>query len=144
MKPREFLSQIDDAIVIAAIKEAESRTSGEIRVYVSRRHHDDPLPAARECFEKLGMAKTRQRNAVLLYFVPVTRKFAVLGDTGVHEKCGEAFWQKLAGELTEDLHAGTPTDAIVHAVRTVGKLLATHFPHARGDLNELPDAVERD
>ncbi|MEA3187824.1 MAG: hypothetical protein QOD99_1654 [Chthoniobacter sp.] len=90
------------------------------------------------------MQKTRDRNAVLLYFAPRTRIFAIIGDTGVHAKCGAEFWEKVAAQITLDIHQGTITEAIVHAVHTVGELLAAHFPYESGDKNELSDAVGHD
>ena len=64
--------------------EAERRSSGEIRVLVSRRKVEDALATAQREFLRLGMAKTRQRNGVLLYFAPLSQRFAIVGDTGVH------------------------------------------------------------
>src|SRR2546430_5700935 len=51
-----------DAKIVAAIGEAESRTSGQIRVWISRKHIDDPLTTAQRRFKKLKMAKTKHRN----------------------------------------------------------------------------------
>jgi uncharacterized membrane protein len=39
------------------------------------------------------MQKTRDRNAVLIFVAPRAHKYAVVGDVGVHEKCGEEFWK---------------------------------------------------
>jgi uncharacterized membrane protein len=144
MKTAEFLSQLDDARIAAAIAEAERNTSGEIRVYVSRHADADALEAAHRRFAQLGMARTRERNAVLLHFAPLTQQFAVWGDTGVHEKCGQDFWNGIAGAMGRDLQAGHFTEAIVNAVRATGELLARHFPRASDDRNELPDTVARD
>jgi uncharacterized membrane protein len=86
MKPREFISHLDEARIVAAITEAERNTSGEIRVYVSHKKREDALAAAHFRFRKLRMASTRHRNAVLIYFAPLTHKFAIVGDLGIHEK----------------------------------------------------------
>ena len=102
MKTRHFLKALDEARIVEAIRVAENRTSGEIRVFVSSRKrpgHPVLERAARQ-FEKLGMAKTRGRNGVLIYFVPINREFAIIGDKGVHEKCGDAFWRAVAAEMT--------------------------------------------
>ncbi|MFA5204460.1 MAG: TPM domain-containing protein [Lentisphaeria bacterium] len=141
MKVTEFIGRLDEATIIAAIGEAERRTSGEVRVYVSRRAHTDPLAVAQKRFAQLGMTQTRHRNAVLLYLVPRTRQFAVVGDQGVHEKCGDTFWQEVSAELGEGLRTGDPTAAIVRAIDRIGGLLAAHFPPASDNPNELPDAI---
>ena len=141
MKAKEFISQLDEARIVAAIVEAEKQTSGEIRVYVSHRAHANALAFARRRFHQLGMTKTRQRNAVLLYLAPRTRQFAIIGDDGVHEKCGDAFWQEVSADLSAGMRQGDFTAAILQTIQKIGALLAAHFPPAPGDQNELPNAI---
>ncbi len=143
MKPEEFLDQLDDAQIVAAIGAAERQSSGEIRVYISHKIREDALAAAQVCFQKLGMTKTRQRNAVLIYFAPLTRQFAIVGDAGIHQKCGDDFWQGIRLAMSEQLQQGKFTGAIVGAIQKTGALLAQHFPRDSDDRNELPNEVER-
>jgi uncharacterized membrane protein len=81
---------------------------------------------------------------VLIYLAPRGHVFAIIGDTGVHEKCGEVFWKEVSAQLSHDLKNGTATDAIIHAVRKVGELLAVHFPADGKVHDELPDEIEGD
>ena len=141
MKVKEFISQLDEARIVAAIGAAEQKTSGEIRVYISHRAHADALTYAQKRFHQLGMTQTRQRNAVLLYLAPRSRQFAIVGDSGVHEKCGDAFWQDVSAKLGAALKQGDYTAALIQTVQQIGDLLAAHFPHLDGDVNELPDAI---
>jgi uncharacterized membrane protein len=142
MKP--FLSHVDHDRVIAAIREAESRTSGQIRVHVTRRKPGDLEAAARVRFAKLGMEKTAQRNGVLFYICPNVRRFQILGDTGVHEKCGDDFWKEVAGAMEEQFRRGHFTDGLVAGIAAVGDVLSRHFPKRPGAANELPDEVTQD
>jgi uncharacterized membrane protein len=144
MRTKEFLSQLDDRAIVQAIAKAERNTSGEIRVYVSYKKCRDVLASALRRFAKLGMHRTRQRNAVLIYFAPRIRQFAVIGDVAIHERVGDEFWQELSAEISEDLHKNAPAEAIVHAIQTIGQRLAREFPGDEGDINELPDEVQRD
>lgn len=139
-----FLFRLAQKRVVQAISEAESRTSGEIRVFVTHLRCADPILAAREHFEKLGMNQTRHRNGVLIFLAPRTRNFAVIGDEGVHEKCGDDFWIDVAAHLSTELRAGRFTDALIQAVEETGKLLARHFPPDTDNQNELPDRVITD
>ena len=94
MKTKHFVQALDHARITAAIAEAERATSGQIRVFVSHRDVDDALAAARERFAKLGMEKTAARNAVLIFLAPEARKYAVVGDEGIHGRCGaDEFWK---------------------------------------------------
>jgi uncharacterized membrane protein len=141
---KQFLSQLDHDRIVAAIGESEKATSGQIRVHVTRRRPTDLEARARRRFEKLGMTRTRHRNGVLFYIAPNLRQFQILGDTGVHEKCGEDFWKETAGEMEADFRRGAFTDGILRGVQKVGRVLAEHFPREAADTNELPDEVTED
>ena len=144
MKPNEFYQKLNDARVSQAIDAAEKRTSGEIRVYVTQRSVGDVMDEAARQFLKLGMEKTDQRNAVLIYFAPKSQRYAVIGDKGVHEKCGQGFWEHIRDDMTPLLKAGQFTEAIELAVREIGEVLAKEFPWHGGDRNERPNQVARD
>jgi uncharacterized membrane protein len=144
MKTRDFLSKLDEAKIVAEIAAAEARTSGEIRVFVSAKDPADALARAKLRFQKLGMARTRERNAVLLYFAPRAQKFAVVGDIAIHEKCGPAFWEEIVTDIRERLRAEQVTGAVTHAVHKAGEMLARHFPATPDDRDELPDEIVGD
>jgi len=141
MKTSAFINQLDEAKVVAEIAKAEAGTSGEIRVFVSSRHVDDPVARAEKRFEKLGMTNTALRNGVLLYFAPVSRKFAIVGDRGIHEKCGPGFWSEIIEDIRPLLQTGHFTDAVTMAVRRAGEQLARHFPAEHGDRDELSNEI---
>jgi uncharacterized membrane protein len=134
---------IDSERVEQAIREAERRTSGEIRVSVAPFFWGDVRKAAERAFERLGMTRTRDRNGVLFFVVPSRRKFVVLGDAGIHAKVGQDFWEKVAAAMSTRFHAGAMTEGLVDGIREIGERLADHFPYdAPRDENELPDAVD--
>lgn len=134
---------IDDVQVVAAIAAAEARTSGEIRIVLSRQSIADPIAAARQQFERIGMTNTAARNGVLIFVAPSSHTFAVIGDRGIHEKCGDAFWRALADAMTEHFKRGEFTAGLVLGIDRAGTLLAEHFPRNPEDRNELPDQIER-
>lgn len=144
MKPKHFLTQLAHDEIVAAIRQAEKRTSGEIRVFVSHKAIEHALPAAQRHFVRLKMDRTRQRNAVLIFIAPETHQFAVVGDVGVHTRCGEGFWQELAGEMSGHFRRSDFTGGLVHGIKKAGELLARHFPHSPDDQNELPDDIAHD
>ena len=134
--------KIDHARVVAAIRAAEQRTSGEIRVLLARQEAPDAVAAAKGHFERLGMTQTAARNGVMIFLAPRSRTFAVIGDTGVHEKCGKTFWTELAAAMETHFRGGDFTAGLVHGIERAGELLAAHFPHQPDDKNELPDEIE--
>ena len=137
------IPSIDDARVIAAITAAEARTSGEIRVYISSRKTVEPVRAAEKQFERMRMTQTAARNGVLIFLAPASHSFAVIGDKGVHEKCGDAFWRELADAMTEHFKRGDFTQGLTLGIERAGALLARHFPRQPDDRNELPDSIEQ-
>jgi uncharacterized membrane protein len=77
----------------------------------------------------------------LIFVAPRVQKFAVVGDEGVHEKCGEKFWQELVARMREHFLREDFTEALLEAVEAAGALLAKHFPRTGPPANELPDEI---
>src|SRR5260370_26280556 len=142
MRTKEFLSKLEHDRIVGAIREAESKTSGQIRVYIQRgKLRVEPLIAAQEKFHRLGIHKTRERNAVLIFVAPRAHKFAVVGDKAVHEKCGEQFWQRLVDGMRAHFQNEKFSQAIVETIEETGKMRATHFPKRSTGRNEVPDGI---
>ncbi len=144
MRARKFIEHLRHPDIVAAIRAAELKTSGEIRVFISHRSVEDPVAAAQAHFLRMGMDKTRERNAVLIFVAPRSHKFAVIGDSAVHARCGEPFWQELAAEMSGHFKASEFNRGLLHAISKAGDLLGHHFPRRPDDQNELPDEVETD
>src|SRR5438874_13751275 len=142
MRTHRFLQRLDHTRITQAIRKAEGRSSGQIRGFIQRGiFEDDALPRAQRKFLQLGMQKTRDRNAVLIFVAPRARKYAVVGDVGVHEKCGREFWQKVVAAMRTHFQKEEFDRAISYAINEVGKVLAAHFPRTADTINELPDEV---
>jgi uncharacterized membrane protein len=133
---------VDHDRVNAAIVAAEAGTSGRIRVLLARHRAPQPVAAAQRHFQRLGIAQLPERNGVLLFVAPRSRTFAVIGDRGVHEKCGDVFWRELAAAMTGYFRKGDFTEGLVHGIERAGVLLAEHFPALPGPAGPLTDAVE--
>ena len=144
MKLRHFFQKIQDDRLVSAIREAENKSSGEIRVFISRRAVGDPVAAAAARFTRLGMEKTEARNGVLIFVAPRSQNFAIIGDLAVHEKCGAAFWESVTGEMAGHFQKSRFTEGILAGIRQAGDLLAQHFPRSISDKNELPNEIDRD
>ncbi len=132
MHPKVFTKHLQHDDVVAAICDAELKTSGQIRVSISPKHIDDPVASAQAEFMRLGMNQSPERNGVLIFVAPRAHKFAVIGDEAVHAKCGDEFWRKLADAMSGYFRKGEFTPGIIHGVQKAGDLLAEHFPLQRG------------
>jgi uncharacterized membrane protein len=135
------LSNQDLESIATAVGEAERRTSGQIRVHIEERCIGDPIAQARQVFLRLGMQRTRHRNAVLVYLAMGDHRFAIVGDEGIHARVGQGFWDTVRDGLQRDLRAGRLREGVTTAVTEIGRRLGTHFPDRPDDTNELSDAV---
>lgn len=129
--------------IVKAIAEAETHTTGEIRVHISRRWFErEPLHRARRIFSKLHMENTDGHNAVLLYVNLRCRKFAFFGGEGIDKEVGSKYWQKIAKELGQDMRSTHYENAIAKAVSKIGDVLAKHYPTDQAHANKHKLSVE--
>ncbi len=139
----EFFSQEEHQAILDAIKIAERKTSGEIRVHLEDRCDLFPEDRAAYVFDKLEMFSTADRNGVLFYLAVQDKRFAVIGDLGIHERVGTAFWKTLRDELQADFKQGNFKDGLIGSIHKMGERLSHFFPYERDDVNELSDEISK-
>lgn len=139
--PNEFLMVDEAAAVEAVVKEAEKRTSAEIKVVVVRHCWDDIRRKAARVFRKFGLEGTEQRNCVLILLVVANREFLIYGDQGIHEKVGLDFWDDVRDRMRSKFAEDKFGEGICEGVRLVGEKLAEYFPYQVGDKDEISDEV---
>jgi uncharacterized membrane protein len=127
--------------IMEAIIEAERMTSGEIRVHIQKKCKEDGMQEARKVFYRLKMHKTRYHNAVLIFIAMESRRFAVLGDSGIHRYVGDSYWAETRDKIASHFVKGQIREGIVAGVLSVGEKLKTHFPVEKNDRNELSNEI---
>ena len=130
--------------MIAAIRQAESCTSGEIRVHVDYKSKGNVMEEAWKIFERLGMQKTEARNGVLILIAPDQKQFAIIGDEGINKKVPENFWAEERNLMQNHFKKGEFCTGICVVIEQVGRKLQEFFPHQEDDVNELPDEISYD
>ena len=142
-RKKQFFSEEENHLIVKAIRHAEQRTSGEVRVYVeSRCRFMNALDRAAEIFHGLKMGKTDYRNATLIYVAIKDRQVAVFGDEGMHQKVGTEYWDRVVKEMLDSFNSDNYAKAIADAVIQIGEALQSHFPYDKeADKNELPDEI---
>lgn len=140
-RKKDFFTPEQRDGIIAAIRDAEKQTSGEIRIYVeSRCRFIDPLDRAAEIFTGLKMDQTRERNGVLIYLAMKDRQAAILGDTGIDQKVGSGFWSDEVSKMLQQFSHDDYAEGIIQIITDIGQALKSNFPYSRDtDKNELPD-----
>jgi uncharacterized membrane protein len=142
MKAETFFSQEQKDSIVSAIKEAENQTSGEIRVYIENSCKGDILDRAAYLFRLLDMHKTKDRNGVLFYLSVARQQFAILGDTGIHSRVPEDFWDTVRDILEKYFRDEDFTGGLKEGIMMAGEKLKNFFPRESDDTNELSDNIE--
>lgn len=143
-KNKPPLSKEEQEKVVAAIQEAENKTTGELRVFMEAKcTYVDAMERAKEVFAELGMTETERRNAVLVYMAYDDHQFAILGDKEIYEQAGgPSFWKHAAHIFQEHLRNGQMATGFVACINELGNALAKHFPYDPTiTKNELPDEI---
>lgn len=136
-----ILSEKEEKQILSAIKTAELETSGEICVHIRKRVRGDIDEAAWKQFQKLGMNRTKQRNGVLFFIAVKDRRFAVLGDEGIHKAVPENFWESTVDIMSSHFKKGDFAAGIEAGILTAGDVLKKYFPHQDDDVNEINDSI---
>ena len=136
-----LFSDLEQDKIAQAIADAESATSGEIRIAIDKHCPGDPYEKAIEYFAKLDMDKTAQRNGVLIYLAHADHKFAIIGDAGINKVVPDDFWETTKIAMTAHFAKGDLSEGIIAGVALAGEKLALFFPPQHGDINELPNDI---
>ncbi len=142
-KKKDLFTPEENELIVSAIRSCEKTTSGEIRVYVeSKNPLVDTLERAAVIFTNLKMQLTDHRNAVLLYVAVKDKEVALFGDSGIHEKVGDVYWNNAVQEMLKKFRDNNLAEGITQCVLQVGKTLQEKFPYnPTEDKNELPDEI---
>lgn len=142
-RKKPFFNESEKQQIIEAVRAAEKRTSGEVRVFVeSRCRYVDAIDRAVELFFRLEMNQTADRNAVLVYVALKDRQLAVFGDEGIHKKVGTEYWDREVKLLITNFNKENYAEGISKCVSEIGEALHYFFPYDNDtDKNELPDDI---
>ena len=136
-----FFKPEQETLIIAAIRKAESETSGEIRVHLEKDPSGTALKEAKRIFRKLGMHKTEGRNGVLIILLPEEKTFAIIGDKGIDNAVGTNFWDSERDLMERYFRDGEFCAGLVAAIDRIGSKLKSFFPSDECNENELPDDI---
>lgn len=139
--PKKFFTDDEQRRIVEEIRKAEERTSGEIRVHLDRHSGKDVLRKAQRIFVHLGMNRTHHRNGVLIYLATDHRKFAIVGDEGIHRVVPENYWEDVKEEMQNHFRKGEFLAGLCLGIQRVGEKLQAYFPAGKGDGDELPDEI---
>ncbi|MBM3922092.1 MAG: TPM domain-containing protein [Sphingomonadales bacterium] len=140
---KPLLNEAQQSQLLQAIRLAEQRTSGEIRIFLEKRcRYVDAADRAAEIFFEQGMQQTAQRNAVLIYLATQDHQLAIWADQGIYEKLGAPYWGHKVQEMAGLFKKEDYLQGLVNCIEAIGDALHQHFPYDRNqDRNELSDEI---
>jgi len=138
---KDLFTEQEQQQIVAAIKEAELNTSGEIKVHIERKCKEDVLDHAAFMFDELDMQKTELRNGVLIYLAVEDRKLAILGDAGINLKVPKDFWNSTKDLMISNFKEGKFAIGLSEGIKLAGEQLKEHYPYQSDDTNELSDDI---
>ena len=130
-----------------AIRLAENQSTGEIRVHIDQTTDNqtsnatDNAAVAFEVFKTLCMGKTKEKNAVLIHANFYQKYLTIIGDSGIHEKVKQSFWDRIHDKATSEFSQGRLLEGLKYAILDTGVELKKHFPIQGENKNELPDEI---
>jgi uncharacterized membrane protein len=138
---KDLFTEQEQQQIVAAVKEAELNTSGEIKVHIERKCKEDVLDHAAFMFDQLEMQKTELRNGVLIYLAVEDRKLAILGDAGINMKVPKDFWDTTRDFMIKHFKEGKFAEGLSGGIKMAGQQLKSHYPYQSDDVNELSDDI---
>ena len=141
MSARSFFTKEEQHNIVAAIKEAELNTSGEIRVHIENHCKEEALERAAEVFYDLKMDRTAARNGILFYLAVKDHKFAIIGDEGINKEVEHDFWNDIKDEMTSNFKENKFAEGLIAGILKCGDKLKKYFPYQNDDVNELSDDI---
>jgi len=139
----DFLTQQEEQEIIEAIRIAERKTSGEIRVHIEQKCNMDIYEHALEVFHYLKMDNTKEQNGVLIYVAVNNKAFVIYGDKGINDVVDSDFWNSTRDKIASQFKNGNFKQGLIDGIREAGKVLAQHFPWIHGDDNELDNSISK-
>ena len=137
----DFLSSEDENAIVNTIREAELKTSGEIRVHIETSAIKNHESRAKEIFHFLKMDNTKLQNGVLIYLAVKDKRFVILGDKGINDVVPNNFWESTKSNMQTFFRKGHFSDGIITGINEIGKQLASFFPWDCLDNNELSNEI---
>lgn len=138
-----FLTTKEEQEIVNAIAIAEQSTSGEIRVHIESKLFKDAHERALEVFHLLEMDQTKFHNGILLYVAVSSKTFVIYGDSGIHKKVPELFWNETKNLVINHFSENEFKLGLVNGILEVGEKLKLFFPIQEEDRNELTNEISK-
>lgn len=122
-----FISDADEDVLEASVKEFERLTGCELVYYFARSLGPEPEKFNEALFRKLRLHEVEHNNAILISVAPDSRQIAIHVGEGVLRKTSDPSWRHLIQKMIDLFKVGKNLEGLL-AVRSLEALLAQEQP----------------
>ncbi|MBM3600644.1 MAG: hypothetical protein FJX35_20775 [Alphaproteobacteria bacterium] len=101
--------------------------------------------AALDLFFSQGVHAAPSRSGILLYVSLAEHQVELVADVGIDSRVAPGAWDGVVAafvaRMRQGVAGGGVGSGLAAAISGIGDILATHFPAAPGQANELPDRL---
>jgi uncharacterized membrane protein len=130
--------QFEDCIVAF-----ESSTRCELRIHIEEENDASVMDRAAFVFDHLGMRKTKERNALLIYIQLYPSALAIIGDLGVQSHVSQDKWESWKNMLIDSFKKEEYFQGIQATTLAMAEHLKVSYPWNPSDTDELSNAISR-
>ena len=128
--------------IVQAIKKAELKTSGEVKVHIEEYCPKEVMEQAKDVFHQLKMHELPDKDGVLIYVAVSDHKICIIGDKNIDDKVGVNFWNETVFQMSESFKKELFDEGVIQAVNEIGRKLQDYFPYdSKTDKNNLNDDI---
>ncbi|MGB8338495.1 MAG: TPM domain-containing protein [Burkholderiales bacterium] len=130
----------------AAIKRAEQGHNGQI-CFALEASIDAQLlwrgvSARQRAIDVFAMQRvwdTHLNNGLLIYLLLADRDVEIVADRGIAAKVPQSQWEAICHDMEKMFREKKFEKGVITGIEEVAVLLRAHFPHPRGNANEISD-----
>ncbi len=130
--------QFEDCIVAF-----EKTTRCELRIHIEEENDSPVLDRAAFVFDHLGMRKTKERNALLIYIQVYPSALAIIGDIGINQHVNEMDWETWKNTLIASFKKEEYYKGISEVTLAMAEKLMVAYPWNASDKDELSNTISR-
>lgn len=113
-----------------------------LRLLAGKQGMDEAVTScAIHSYVRYGVSGTVNRSGILIFISLFEKQVVILADKGINEKVDPDTWKTVSDRIAAGMKEGRSTEAVIEAIESCRALLASHFPPAAENPNELPDFI---
>ena len=103
--------------------------------------HSRASRLAKVQFYQQGVQLTAHHSGVLFFVSLAERYVEIVADKGIHEKLGDAHWQRIVEIFLGHVRKGEVVEGFVAAISACGVAMAEHYPPDSNNADALSDGL---